>query len=145
MIYAFALLFPLPLFLFTSPYAAVAGMTVAHGLQYLLLVVLVAAGTRQHDRWNAVTTLGAIAVFGGVLLNRMSHLHGSNAPERLLFGLYLGLLAGHFVVDAGTWRLQRPCVRAFLSERIPYLVPASPPRVAADPNALRLPIDRYPI
>ncbi len=42
--YACALAFTLPAFIFSSPYAAVAGMTIAHGLQYLLLMGLVAAG-----------------------------------------------------------------------------------------------------
>ncbi len=49
-LYALALLFPLPIFLFASPWAAVAGMTIAHGFQYLLLTGLVALGTPGHDR-----------------------------------------------------------------------------------------------
>ena len=44
--YLMALLFSLPIFAFRSPYAAVGGMTIAHGFQYLLLVGLVAAGNR---------------------------------------------------------------------------------------------------
>ena len=42
--YLMALLFFAPVFVFRSPYAAVGGMTIGHGLQYLLLVGLVAAG-----------------------------------------------------------------------------------------------------
>jgi hypothetical protein len=42
--YLTALLFGLPAFVFSSPYAAVGGMTVAHGLQYLLLVWMVTNG-----------------------------------------------------------------------------------------------------
>ncbi len=120
--YAVALLFPLPVFLFTSPYAAVAGMTMAHGLQYLLLVALVAAGTDRRKRAGGVMTLCALALVGGTVLNLISHLHGSGAPLRLFFGVYLGLLAGHFVVGAGAWRLRDPAVRAFLGLRVPYLV-----------------------
>jgi hypothetical protein len=124
--YVLAFLFPLPVFVFTSPYAAVAGLTTAHGLQYLLLVGLVAAGDERRRRVGAVATLCATAVLGGVLLNLLSHLHGDDAPLRLLFGVYLSLLAAHFVVDAGVWRLRDPFVRTFLSQRVGYLVGSAP-------------------
>jgi len=135
-VYGLALLFPLPIFLFTSPYAAVAGMTMAHGLQYLLLMGLLAAGARRR-RIGAVPALCAIAVLGGMALNQASHLHSSSWPLRLCFGFYLGFLAAHFVVDGGIWRLREPAVHAFLSERVPYLV--SPNTMT---TTLRLPIDR---
>jgi hypothetical protein len=63
-----------------------------------------------------------VAGVGGVLLNLMSHLHGAGALLGLFFGLYLGLLAAHFVVDAGIWRLREPFVRDFLTQRVGYLV-----------------------
>jgi hypothetical protein len=120
--YVLALLFPLPVFVFRSPYAAVAGMTMAHGFQYLLLMGLVAAGNAPRKRLGGVAALCALAVLGGVVLNLTSHLHGHDQPLRLLFGVYLGLLAAHFVVDAGMWRLRDPVVRAFLSERVSFLI-----------------------
>jgi hypothetical protein len=43
-----ALLFFAPVFVFRSPYAAVGGMTIAHGMQYLLLVGLI-AGAKARD------------------------------------------------------------------------------------------------
>ena len=120
--YGLALLFPLPIFVFGSPYAAVAGMTMAHGLQYLLLLGLVAAGGKPRERMGGVAALCALAVLGGAVLNLLSHLHGDGLPLRMLFGVYLGLLTAHFVLDAGLWRLREPFVRGFLSERIGYLV-----------------------
>ena len=120
--YALALLFPLPIFIFTSPYAAIAGMTMAHGLQYLLLLGLVAAGNRRRRWIGGVAALCTLAVLGGAMLNVISHLHGDGQPLRLFFGVYVGLLAAHFVVDAGIWRLREPFVRAFLSQRVGYLV-----------------------
>ncbi len=125
-IYGLALLFPLPIFVFTSPYAAVAGMTMAHGLQYLLLMGLVAAGDKGRNRIGGVAALCALAVLGGVVLNLLSHLHGDGRSLRLFFGVYLGLLATHFVVDAGIWRLRDPFVRAFLTQRLGYLVYSAP-------------------
>jgi hypothetical protein len=123
--YLVALLFSLPVFVFASPYAAVGGMTIAHGLQYLLLAGLVAAGDPwPTSRMLRLAALGNIAVVGGAVLEAMSHLHGAVPAGRLLFGAYLGAVMAHFVIDAGLWRLRDPFPRAFLSERVPYLVPA---------------------
>jgi hypothetical protein len=123
--YLVALLFSLPVFVFASPYAAVGGMTIAHGLQYLLLVGLVAAGDpRATSRMFRLAALGNIAVAGGAVLEATSHLHGAAPVGRLLFGAYLGAVTAHFVIDAGLWRLSDPFPRAFLAERVPYLVPA---------------------
>jgi hypothetical protein len=58
---------------------------------------------------------------------------------RGVFGLYVGLVCVHFLVDARLWRLSRPFPRAFLGLRLPFLV---------DPvqqDITRLPIDRIPI
>jgi hypothetical protein len=139
--YGLALLFPLPVYVFTSPYAAVGGLTMAHGLQYLLLMGLVAAGSGRQKRIGGVAALCATAVLGGGVLNVISHLHGDGRWLRLFFGVYLGLLAGHFVVDGGMWRLREPFVRSFLSQRVGYLV--CPGQRLVRP--CRLPIDRSPI
>jgi hypothetical protein len=139
-LYALALLFPLPIFLFASPWAAVAGMTIAHGFQYLALTGLVALGQPGHDRRPArVAWLATMAVVGGLLLGLASHLHGSGTALRGLFGVYLGLVMTHFVVDAGLWRQRDPFPRRMLASRVPWLRPA--PALALD----RLPIDRLPI
>jgi hypothetical protein len=127
-IYTMALLFPLPIFLFRSPYAAVGGMTIGHGLQYLILVGLVATGTESSRRGHReLVWLAGIALAGGGLLAVTSHFHASDATLfRGLFGVYLGVVCSHFVVDARLWRLSRPFSRSFLGSRIPYLVPRAP-------------------
>jgi hypothetical protein len=132
-----ALLFFSPVFVFGSPYAAVGGMTIAHGMQYLLLVGLIAGGKARDGRRSiGLATLCNVALLGGLALSCASHLHGAPAPERSLFGAYLGVVMAHFVVDAGLWRLRDPFPRAFLSSHLPYLVeaPFVPPadRSAAD-------------
>jgi hypothetical protein len=123
-VYLSSLCFFLPIFLFRSPYAAVAGMTIAHGVQYLLLVGLIAGSRGQGTgRAFAIAAFANIALVGGVALTIASHLHDGPTGQRLLFGVYLGLVMAHFVVDGGLWRLRDPFPRAFLSARIPYLVP----------------------
>lgn len=127
--YLMALLFSLPIFVFRSPYAAVGGMTIAHGFQYLLLVGLVAAGNRRGTpRWLRLAGFANVALAGGALLRGASHLHGFPPVIRLVFGAYLGVVTAHFVIDAGFWRMRDPFPRAFLARHVPGLVP---PRATA--------------
>jgi hypothetical protein len=121
-VYLTSLGYFVPLFLFRSPYAAVAGVTIAHGVQYLLLVGMV-AGSRQQPltRTFAMAAFANVALVGGIALALASHLHGGPAAGRLVFGAYLGLVMAHFVIDGGLWRLREPFPRAFLSARLPFL------------------------
>jgi hypothetical protein len=139
--YACGLVFTLPAFLFGSPYAAVAGMTIAHGLQYLLLMGLVAAGGRScgTGAWRLLplAALTSIALADGAVLSVASDfLHG--APlARALFGGFLGAVMAHFVIDAGVWRLRDRFPRLLLESRVPYLVPSRAPAgqgPATDPS-----------
>jgi hypothetical protein len=118
--YLMALMFFAPVFVFASPYAAVGGMTIAHGLQYLLLVGLVASGEANPVMRLAV--LCNVAVAGGLVLSLASHLHGAAPGIRWLYGAYLGVVMSHFVIDAGIWR-----------------------RRGASGSPLRLPMHREPI
>jgi hypothetical protein len=121
--YTVALLFSLPIFVFGNPYAAIGGMTVAHGLQYLLLVSLVASGTRRSTtRALRIALLVNIALIGGILLGAASHLHSAEPAERLLFGAYLGVVMAHFVIDAGLWRMRDAFPRSLLTRHVPYLM-----------------------
>jgi hypothetical protein len=134
-VYLLALFFSLPIFVFRSPYAAVGGMTAAHGLQYLLLVGLVAAGARDRTtRGRRLFLLFNVALLGGAVLGAASHLHGGAPVTRLVFGAYLGAVMAHFVVDGGLWRLRQPFPRSFMARYLPGLVAPSGvrPRILAD-------------
>jgi hypothetical protein len=133
-VYSMALLFSLPVFLFSSPYAAVGGMTIAHGLQYLLLMGLIAGGGPTTTRLRALVVLGNVGLAGGALLSGASHLHGSVPAFRILFGAYLGAVMAHFVIDAGLWRMRDPFPRMFMARHLPALVPPSPDTGAPRPD-----------
>lgn len=122
-VYLLSSLFFLPVFCFASPYPAVAGLTIAHGLQYLLLMGLLAARpVKTRPASVGLLMLLNIAIVTGLLLNWSSHLHGGNLAARLVFGCYLGLSCAHFVVDAGLWRLRDDFPRRFLTARLPFLL-----------------------
>ena len=128
--YVMTLVFFLPVFTFTSPYAAVGGLTIAHGAQYLLLMSLVAAGGEHAtagstdgaaaDAWIALalrlTVFVMIVLVGGAALEVASHLHDGDRSIRLLYGMYLGVVMAHFVIDAGLWRLRDSFPRRFLAD-----------------------------
>lgn len=123
-VYTSSLLFFAPVLAFSSPYAAVAGLTIAHGLQYLLLLGMLAGAPVESATGPrlGVLVLVNIALVGGLLLNQASHLHTAHGLPRALYGAYLGLVMAHFVVDAGLWRLRDEFPRAFLGQRLPYLL-----------------------
>jgi hypothetical protein len=126
-VYVVSLLFSLPVFVFASPYAAVGGMTITHGAQYLLLIGLLAsAGEAGAPRWLRLTVLFNIALIGGLFLSVASHLHDAAPAGRVIYGAYLGATMAHFVIDAGIWRLREAFPRRFISTRLPFLVPARP-------------------
>jgi hypothetical protein len=137
-VYLISLGFFLPVFVFPSPYAAVGGMTVAHGLQYLLLLGLVAAARPQAaGRVTRLAVLANIALIGGAVLSAASHLHGAAATfGRVAFGAYLGAVMAHFVIDATLWRLRDPFPRTFLAARVPGLLPDRVPAADESPADL---------
>ncbi len=125
-VYLMSLVFSLPVFVFSSPYAAVAGLTIAHGFQYLLLMSLLAAGApRGAQRLAGLAALCNIALLGGAALSVASDQLAARPAVRALFGLFLGAVMAHFVVDAGLWRMRSEFPRSFLRSRLPYLIPAA--------------------
>ena len=140
--YLTSLAFSLPVFVFTSPYAAVAGLTIAHGLQYLLLMGLLAAGgsaPRPAD-WRGWLRCATSRCWAARRCRSHPIRLRPRPAVRVLFGLFLGAVMAHFVVDAGLWRMREEFPRAFLRSRLPYLVPAAGPA-----SKYRPPIDRLPI
>jgi hypothetical protein len=123
-VYGISLAFFAPVFCFDSPYAAVAGLTIAHGLQYLLLMSLI-AGTPSDvaPARVGVLLLMNLAVILGLVLNQAAHMdRNESLVGRVIFGVFLGLSMAHFVIDAGLWRLRDEFPRSFLGQRLPYLI-----------------------
>jgi hypothetical protein len=135
-IYASSLLFFAPVFLFGNPYAAVAGLVVAHGGQYLVLVGLMAgAHRRDRTRTTGLALMLNVALLGGLALNAASHQHAGGGLSRAVYGCYLGLTMAHFVIDAALWRLRDEFPRSLLAATVPYLLGQPPPQPPAAPDA----------
>jgi hypothetical protein len=126
-VYLTTVAFPMPLATMRSPYGAIGGLTLAHGLQYLLLVGQVTIGPPSRRRTQAdvarlLAVLALVLAAGGVLA-ACSHLHqDGQLAARAIFGAYLAAVMSHFVVDAGLWRLREEFPRQWLTERAPQLL-----------------------
>ena len=124
--YLISILFMAPVFLFHSAEAAVTGMVVAHGLQYLWAVrvrIRHARIAEGRTGWEATFGVVAGAILGGAALEAMSELHSAQPGGlRLLYGAYLGVVMAHFAVDGVLWR--RPIQRTVTSHRRWALLPS---------------------
>jgi hypothetical protein len=116
--YLISVVFMAPVFVFHHAQGAVTGMVVAHGLQYLWVVRWRSRQARMaasSTGWQATIAVIVGGVLGGSLLEAMSELHSAQAVvTRALYGAYLGLVMGHFSVDAVLWG--RPTRRIVISD-----------------------------
>ncbi|HEX3803720.1 MAG TPA: hypothetical protein VHV75_12855, partial [Solirubrobacteraceae bacterium] len=115
------------IFVFASPYAAVGALTIAHGLQYLVITGLVVGGPDRSSRPTRLAAFAALALGLGLALNRASHWHSGGLLARAGYGAYLGIVMTHFVVDGGLWRLRDPFPRRFVGSRLPWSLPSTRP------------------
>ncbi len=112
--------FYVPSFIFRDPSAATLGYALGHGLQYLVFMFFV--GISRPRPVVALTTVGAAGLTGGLLLTSMaaSMGHGTGL-SRLLFGLAIGIVMSHFVIDAGVWKLRYPFQRQYVRRAFPFV------------------------
>ncbi len=103
-------LFYLPSFLFDDVPSAVLGYAFAHGFQYFVFMLYVAAegGASPAPRVGLLLFLGlAVAALMTAFADRPSW-------GEFAFGAYLGVVMSHFVIDAGMWRLGERFQRDYL-------------------------------
>jgi hypothetical protein len=134
-----AAVFFVPMYLSTNINVAFLSYAITHGIQYELMVALLAwqertdtsPGTHWWFRWPLVT-YGGLLVAGGLLnthTETLSHLQFVatsplfTALKDGVLGLLLGFTMAHFVIDAGMWRLRQTLARAYLTHRLAWLLP----------------------
>jgi hypothetical protein len=112
--------FYLPTFVYGSAFSAIASYAIAHGCQYLVFMGWLATSVRRTKGWRVMGTVAGFALAGGLLLNSLDGLRAGGIAGGL-FGLYLGIVMTHFVLDAGVWRLSDPEQRKYMAERFEFL------------------------
>lgn len=106
----FAVVFYLPLFLF-APGPALLGYALAHGAQYVLMVGHIPTARRA--------ALGLVAGF--VVIGLPLHWAMTHTSQPVVFGLFYGVTAAHFLIDAATWKMRTPEQRAYMRRRFAFL------------------------
>jgi hypothetical protein len=117
--------FYLPSFIFTDPISAVLGYALGHGLQYLVFMTYVGA-----SRPRPLLALGALiglGIGGGFLLTYMTNAGSEpGALFRFIFGMAVGTVMSHFVIDAGVWKLRHPFQRGYMRAAFPFIFDRRP-------------------
>jgi hypothetical protein len=126
-IYLGCVFFFLPAYLSDNPLFLVTSWTVAHGLQYLVMLAFHAGGAVRGER--GARTLRPAVIFGVSLLtgvglwlaaDRMAGVaHVTMA--KALFAVIMALTLAHYWIDAFLWRLRTPARRAWLARSYPFL------------------------
>lgn len=113
--------FYLPTFVYGTAVSAVSSYAIAHGCQYLVFMGWVGGGVRRTTGPRLLAIVAALTVFGGLLLREMEQGTRNGRPGGVVFGVYLGIVMTHFVLDAGVWRLSEPFQRRYMAERFTFL------------------------
>jgi hypothetical protein len=93
----------------------------AHGLQYVIFMYLLSfsRGRRLPRLSPFALTLAGVA--GAILLAVISNRVLFNWTRDAVFGVYLGLVMSHFVVDAIVWRLSEPTQRSYVRRSFAFV------------------------
>lgn len=110
--------FHLPLFVVADGATAIALHAIAHPIQYGLILWSLRGGREAEGPARFTTVLAVLAVGGAWLLDRAAD---SGPFVGALAGAAFGVVAWHFVLDAGVWRLSKPEPRAYMRRRFAWL------------------------
>ena len=113
--------FFLPTYLFDDPMSATMGYALAHGLQYVVFMGIVSV--RRKGPAASLATLLGLSVLGALLLNAaVAAPDIADLPYGLaIYGVFVGTVMSHFVLDAGIWRLREPFQRGYMRERFSFV------------------------
>jgi hypothetical protein len=113
--------FFLPTYLFDDPMSATMGYALAHGLQYVVFMGIVSV--RRRAPIASLMTLLGLSVLGALLLNdAVAAPDLADLPYGLaIYGVFVGIVMSHFVLDAGIWRLREPFQRGYMRERFAFV------------------------
>jgi len=113
--------FFLPTYLFDDAMSATTGYAYAHGLQYVVFMGIVSV--RRNAPIASFVMLLGLSTLGALLLNA-----AVTAPDIAdlpygfaIYGVFVGTVMSHFVLDAGIWRLREPFQRGYMRERFAFV------------------------
>lgn len=148
------LLFFLPLFVSPGLDGAFFSYATAHGVQYILLIAVLALNLGATDGRRGVSAgmvgLAAFLFLFGLAGSRAADLKTIDWVASYAIvgwtldfaaGITVGATIAHFVIDAGAWRLSSPSPRAYMAKRFGFLLGQVRPESPA-PDAILSPTIR---
>lgn len=130
-----------PLYFTETIEGAFLSYAIAHGIQYLVFMAIIASGTEkdgQASLWLNIAWFVAIVVGVGLIFVMPNRLSGSEfyTGEMARFtidlavGAVLGATMAHFLIDAYTWKLSNPTSRTYILQRFKFLFAKPAPAAA---------------
>lgn len=131
-----AVLFFLPQYLFPTVDLGFTPYSVAHSLQYLFIMSVVAFNQRHPEAIEGEFDPGLVTAFvffaivlvGGAIItirgefgDFLTQATGQPTLGKFVFGAMFGLVVAHFVVDAHAWRLREKPQREYVLGRMKFL------------------------
>lgn len=93
----------------------------AHALQYYVMMGHLAGGRTVRGRWGmTAAVVGGFVIVGLPLYWLATRLEIGGATPWAA-GLYFGLVACHFIIDAGVWKMRDPEKREYMKRRFAFL------------------------
>jgi Na+/H+-dicarboxylate symporter len=129
-VYLGCVFFFLPTYLSTNGLFLIMGWSVAHGIQYLVVLAFHAMGrVGRPSGWTALAPLGlfGLCLAAGVAIWQSSLYvqdRGDETLIKLLVATTVSLTWAHYWIDQFLWRFGTPERRAWLAQSFPFLAPA---------------------
>lgn len=129
-----SVLFFLPVFISTDNNIAFLSYAIAHGLQYIVFMIVISANTSDSERKSlplkSLATLLVFLLIIGFAFWRVNDLREIEFVKAtwsyaraadFLFGAVLGATMAHFVIDANAWRLSMDKQRSYMTKRFGFV------------------------
>ena len=124
-----------PIFISTDVNIAFLSYAIAHGLQYIIFMTVISANEQRAGQTWAIPYRNIIWLLIFVLVVGFIFFRGGELREiqvirdhamfgrlaEFLFGAILGATMGHFVIDAGAWKLSKALQRGYITKRFNFI------------------------
>jgi hypothetical protein len=104
--------FFLPVLMSRDILVSIQSFSIAHGAQYLIFLTTLSAGSAY--RWAGPAVMAVVTLATWKMFTVLNATAAGTA-------IYIGLVAGHFMIDAKVWRMRDPLQRSLVKLRFAFL------------------------
>jgi hypothetical protein len=115
-------LFYVPTFFVANPTSAIASYAYAHGFQYFVFMYFTASSHQRENNDGRIVLLVMSSLAGVLALTLMSDKLIWGGLGKFVWGMFIGLVMSHFVIDAGIWRGDIPFKRRYMKTSFDFIL-----------------------